>query len=217
MNPDADCHCLLRPRPSQPQRPRSAATSSTTTSRAEPGRRQGAVHDWTIDGNDGGVPSVGVGAGLRGRPAGGMVIDGPSTDRKEAASPTYRQTLWDWWTKVAATRLAPGGRRHGTRSAFATAGLAGCRQRRAACNENACGSSPSGKANATAPRLCRWWLAPTVLGPGVSEVKLAPGGTPVHDTGRDEVVPQARRGVADQRLNACSSWRPRCLARRTWT
>ena len=68
----------------------------------------GAVHDWTLAGHQGGVLSVGIGSGLTGRPAGLLVIDDPIKDRKEADSETYRNAVWDWWLDVAATRLAPG-------------------------------------------------------------------------------------------------------------
>ena len=68
----------------------------------------GAVGDWSIDGHDGGVLSVGVGAGLTGRPADILVIDDPIKDRAQADSQTYRDSVWDWWTDVASTRLAPG-------------------------------------------------------------------------------------------------------------
>lgn len=68
----------------------------------------GAVHDWQLDGHLGGVLSVGVGAGLTGRPAELEVIDDPIKDRKEADSQVYRDNVWDWWTDVASTRLAPG-------------------------------------------------------------------------------------------------------------
>lgn len=68
----------------------------------------GAAHEWQIAGHDGGVLSVGVGAGLTGRPADLIVIDDPIKDRKEADSDTYRTNVWEWWTDVASTRLAPG-------------------------------------------------------------------------------------------------------------
>ncbi len=68
----------------------------------------GAVHDWTLAGHQGGVLSVGIGSGLTGRPADVLVIDDPIKDRKEADSAVYRQGVWDWWTDVASTRLAPG-------------------------------------------------------------------------------------------------------------
>lgn len=68
----------------------------------------GAVHEWQIDGHDGGVLSVGVGGGLSGRPADVLVIDDPIKDRKEAESEVYRDAVWDWWTDVASARLGPG-------------------------------------------------------------------------------------------------------------
>jgi predicted phage terminase large subunit-like protein len=68
----------------------------------------GAAHEWTLAGHEGGVLSVGIGAGLTGRPADLLVIDDPIKDRKEADSETYRNNVWDWWTDVASTRLAPG-------------------------------------------------------------------------------------------------------------
>ena len=68
----------------------------------------GAAHDWTIAGHQGGVYSVGVGGGLTGRPADLMVIDDPIKDQKEADSATFRENVWEWWTGVAAARLAPG-------------------------------------------------------------------------------------------------------------
>ena len=69
----------------------------------------GAVHEWQLEGHRGGVLSVGIGAGLTGRPADFMVIDDPIKDRKEADSQVFRQSRWDWWEQVAQTRLAPGG------------------------------------------------------------------------------------------------------------
>lgn len=68
----------------------------------------GSASEWQLAGKDGGLVSVGIGAGLTGRPADLMVIDDPIKDRKEADSETYRQSVWDWWTDVASTRLAPG-------------------------------------------------------------------------------------------------------------
>ena len=37
-----------------------------------------------------------------------LIIDDPIKDRKQADSPTYRETVWDWWTDAASARLAPG-------------------------------------------------------------------------------------------------------------
>ena len=68
----------------------------------------GAASEWTIDGHDGGVLSVGRGAGVTGRPADLLIIDDPLKDRAEADSLTIRDTTWDWWTDALAARLAPG-------------------------------------------------------------------------------------------------------------
>jgi predicted phage terminase large subunit-like protein len=64
--------------------------------------------EWQLAGYEGGVYAVGIGGALTGRPVDLLVIDDPIKDRKQADSETYRQTVWDWWTDVASTRLAPG-------------------------------------------------------------------------------------------------------------
>lgn len=68
----------------------------------------GSVSDWTIDGAEGGLLSVGIGAGVTGQKADMMIIDDPHKDRKEADSEIRRDTVWDWWTDAASARLAPG-------------------------------------------------------------------------------------------------------------
>lgn len=68
----------------------------------------GAVHEWQLAGYEGGVLSVGIGAGVTGRAADLMIIDDPIKDRQEADSQTYRDRVWDWWTDAASARLAPG-------------------------------------------------------------------------------------------------------------
>ena len=68
----------------------------------------GAASEWTLAGRDGGVLSVGRGAGVTGRPADLLVIDDPLKDRAEADSLTIRDTTWDWWTDALSARLAPG-------------------------------------------------------------------------------------------------------------
>jgi predicted phage terminase large subunit-like protein len=67
-----------------------------------------AQHEWQLSGHEGGVYAAGIGGALTGRPVDLMVIDDPIKDRAQADSPTYRERAWDWWTDVAATRLAPG-------------------------------------------------------------------------------------------------------------
>jgi predicted phage terminase large subunit-like protein len=67
-----------------------------------------AAHEWQLAGHNGGVYSVGIGGALTGRPVDLLVIDDPIKDRRQADSLTYREMVWDWWTDVALTRLAPG-------------------------------------------------------------------------------------------------------------
>jgi hypothetical protein len=67
-----------------------------------------AVGSWQLEGYKGGIYSVGVGGALTGRPVDMLIIDDPIKSRAEADSLTYRDRVWDWWTNVARTRLAPG-------------------------------------------------------------------------------------------------------------
>ncbi len=67
-----------------------------------------AQHEWQLDGHDGGVYAAGIGGALTGRPVDLLVIDDPIKDREQADSKVYRDRVWDWWTDVASTRLAPG-------------------------------------------------------------------------------------------------------------
>jgi len=68
----------------------------------------GSVSEWTLSGHEGGLLSVGIGAGVTGRRADMMIIDDPIKDRKEADSEIFRDNVWDWWTDAASARLAPG-------------------------------------------------------------------------------------------------------------
>lgn len=69
---------------------------------------QGAQHDWRLAGHEGGVYSIGIQGALTGRPVDLLIIDDPFKDRAQAESKTIRDNVWDWWTDVASTRLAPG-------------------------------------------------------------------------------------------------------------
>lgn len=53
--------------------------------------------------------SAGVGGGITGMGADILIIDDPVKDRAEANSATVRQSVWDWYTSTAYTRLSPGG------------------------------------------------------------------------------------------------------------
>lgn len=52
--------------------------------------------------------SAGVGGGITGMGASHAIIDDPIKDQKQADSPTYRQTVWDWYCSTLLTRLAKG-------------------------------------------------------------------------------------------------------------
>lgn len=62
-----------------------------------------------IPGYGGSFRSTGVGGGITGMGCDILCIDDPFKDRKSADSPTVRETVWDWYTSTAYTRLSPGG------------------------------------------------------------------------------------------------------------
>lgn len=62
-----------------------------------------------IVGHAGTYRSSGVGGGITGMGADIAIIDDPIKDRMSADSPTIRQNIWEWYTSVLYTRLAPGG------------------------------------------------------------------------------------------------------------
>ena len=53
--------------------------------------------------------AAGVGAAITGRGADILLIDDPLKDRAEADSQTIRDSVWNWFTSTAYTRLMPGG------------------------------------------------------------------------------------------------------------
>lgn len=59
--------------------------------------------------HEGAYRSCGVGGGITGQGANILLIDDPTKDRAEASSATIRQSIWDWYTSTAYTRLSPGG------------------------------------------------------------------------------------------------------------
>ena len=67
-----------------------------------------AQHEWQLAGHEGGVYAAGVGGALTGRAVDLLIIDDPIKDREQADSTIFRDRVWDWWTDVASTRLAPG-------------------------------------------------------------------------------------------------------------
>jgi predicted phage terminase large subunit-like protein len=57
---------------------------------------------------DGQILARGVGGGTTGNPAMWMIVDDPFADRQQADSQVVRDTVDDWYTSVATTRLGPG-------------------------------------------------------------------------------------------------------------
>jgi predicted phage terminase large subunit-like protein len=67
-----------------------------------------SVENWlTTDG--GGYVAAGVGGAITGKGAHVLGIDDPVKNRDDAESETSRQSVWDWYTSTAYTRLSPGG------------------------------------------------------------------------------------------------------------
>lgn len=67
-----------------------------------------AVDDWSTTA-EGGVRAVGVGSGVTGHGADGIMIDDPIKSREEAYSATYRERTWEWFKDDLFTRLEPDG------------------------------------------------------------------------------------------------------------
>jgi predicted phage terminase large subunit-like protein len=70
-------------------------------------RDNGSAKRWQLDGHRGGIVCVGIGGGLTGRPAEGLVIDDPFADATQADSAYFRDRVWKWWQSVGTPRLAP--------------------------------------------------------------------------------------------------------------
>lgn len=67
-----------------------------------------AVDDWTTK-QEGGVRAVGVGSGVTGHGANGILIDDPIKSKEEAYSVVYRDKAWEWYKDDLYTRLEPEG------------------------------------------------------------------------------------------------------------
>jgi predicted phage terminase large subunit-like protein len=57
---------------------------------------------------EGGMVTAGVGGPITGRGADILIVDDPVKNDEEARSRTYRDRAWEWWLRVAYTRLRPG-------------------------------------------------------------------------------------------------------------
>ncbi len=64
--------------------------------------------EFELKNNVGGMISRGVLSGVTGRPCNLMIIDDPIKNSQEAFSESYRNSVWNEWTRSFKTRLAPG-------------------------------------------------------------------------------------------------------------
>ena len=65
------------------------------------------AHNWfTTEG--GGMATAGIGGPFTGRGGHLLVVDDPIKDAEEARSQVVKDNHWDWWQRVAYTRLEPG-------------------------------------------------------------------------------------------------------------
>lgn len=55
--------------------------------------------------------AVGIMGAITGKGANWFIVDDPIKNQQEAASRVYRDRLWDWWRRVANTRMEPDGRK----------------------------------------------------------------------------------------------------------
>lgn len=74
-----------------------------------PDRTEWTSTDYTLL-SGGGVRARGVGGGLIGHPGHLGLIDDPYRSRQAADSPVIRQGVWDWYSSVFTSRLAPNAR-----------------------------------------------------------------------------------------------------------
>lgn len=65
----------------------------------------GAVGQWSLEGSDGGVMSVGIQGGVTGWACDLLIIDDPIKNRQQADSKLFRDRVWDWWTDEASARF----------------------------------------------------------------------------------------------------------------
>ena len=67
-----------------------------------------SVESWSTT-KGGGYVAAGVGGGITGKGANILLIDDPVKNREDAESDNNRDSIWDWYTSTAYTRLSPGG------------------------------------------------------------------------------------------------------------
>lgn len=67
-----------------------------------------SVESWDIAGQRGGMAAAGVGSGITGKGAHLFIVDDPHKDRADVESIVKRESVWNWWTSTAYTRLEDG-------------------------------------------------------------------------------------------------------------
>jgi len=68
-----------------------------------------AVNAWDLGApHRGGLTAAGVGGGITGSGANLFIVDDPFKNREEAESEARRNSVWEWWTSTAYTRLEDG-------------------------------------------------------------------------------------------------------------
>lgn len=67
-----------------------------------------AAEDWETE-KGGGVRAVGTGVGIAGLPAGLILVDDPTKNRKDAYSQAHRDAVWEWFVEDIYPRLEPNG------------------------------------------------------------------------------------------------------------
>jgi len=82
---------------------------STVDAEVELSSDSRSVRAWDLAApNRGGVVAAGVGGGITGKGAHLFIIDDPFKNREEAESEPRRESIWQWWTSTAYTRLEDG-------------------------------------------------------------------------------------------------------------
>jgi predicted phage terminase large subunit-like protein len=68
-----------------------------------------SVKSWDLAApNRGGMMEAGVGGGITGSGAHLFLVDDPFKNREESESEAHRESVWEWWTSTAYTRLEDG-------------------------------------------------------------------------------------------------------------
>lgn len=67
--------------------------------------------DWSVEGEEGGMITTGVGGPLTGRRGDLLIVDDPIKNAEEAESKARKDALWDWWESTLCSRESEAGRK----------------------------------------------------------------------------------------------------------